>query len=115
RKLSPATNPDSVKDTTTFTVASVGLASKTVDAMQFDLDVFDALIGSYYGLVQSATPTHDTSGFIKITVATKGALTASLKLGSGSFSFKGSFDINGDFQTSIPRSGLAALDVTLHL
>ena len=76
---------------------------------------FASLAGSYQGLVQSNSPSLQTSGFVNITVTAVGSFSAKLTFDGAMYSFKGTFDGNGDATADIAHSGANPLTVTLHL
>ena len=76
---------------------------------------FAAVAGVYQGLVQSNSPSQQTSGVISITAGATGAFSAKLTVGGASYSFKSGFNNNGDGISVIPRDGAPPLTVTLHI
>jgi hypothetical protein len=76
---------------------------------------FAAVAGVYQGLVQSNSPSQQTSGFISITAGKTGSFSAKLTMGGASYSFKSTFDNNGDGTSVVPRVGAGSLTVTLHI
>ena len=76
---------------------------------------FAAVAGVYRGLVQSNSPSQQTSGVISITAGTTGAFSAKLTMGGASYSFKGGFNNNGDGTSVILRAGATSLTVMLHI
>ena len=75
------------------------------------------LLGSYNGLVvQTNAPSHASSGAVKFTVGKAGSFAASVALGGAkAVAFGGQFDIAGNATNTVPRPGLASLQVILHL
>jgi hypothetical protein len=76
---------------------------------------FAAVAGVYQGLVQSNSPSQQTSGFVSITAGATGSFSAKLTMGEASDSFKGTFDNDGDGTAVVPRVGAGPLTVTLHI
>jgi hypothetical protein len=75
---------------------------------------FTAVAGIYSGLVQSNTPSPETTGFITITMANTGSFSAALTFGSARLVFKGKFDDSGDYSTSLVTKLGLALSIALH-
>jgi hypothetical protein len=75
---------------------------------------FTAVAGTYSGLVQSNTPSPETTGFITITMANTGSFSAALTFGSARLVFKGMFDNSGDYSTSLVTKLGLTLSITLH-
>jgi List-Bact-rpt repeat protein/cysteine-rich secretory family protein len=73
---------------------------------------FVAAKGLYNGLL---TANGSGDGFFTITSSATGLFSAKLVLNGTGYSLKGQFDAQGNFQTSIPRTGLTPLAVSLHL
>ena len=76
---------------------------------------FAAVSGVYQGLVQSNSPSQQTSGIISITAGTTGAFSAKLTMSGASYSFRGGFNNNGDGLSVIARAGATSLTVILHI
>lgn len=70
--------------------------------------------GTYYGLIQSATPSNEGSGFIKIKTTRKGTFSGKITLGGKNYSLRGKFNGDGSFTGSHSRSDLV-VDLLLHL
>lgn len=71
-------------------------ATVTVTITDKDTQTTSIIAGNYRGLIASAgTPSHMTTGYIALTVATGGAFTGALRLDDGTLSFKGKFDTAG--------------------
>lgn len=84
----------------------------------FVTNPFPAVAGVYNGLFSPAAgAAEESSGFFSATIApaSSGAYTAKLILDGGSYSFAGSFDLSGDSEATVERTGLAPLEVILHL
>jgi hypothetical protein len=75
---------------------------------------FSAVAGGYSGLVQSNTPSPDTTGFISITMANTGSFSATLTFGGAHLAFKGQFDDSGDYSTSLVTKLGLTLSISLH-
>ncbi len=76
---------------------------------------FAPVAGLYDGLIQSNTPSPQTSGFLSITAATNGVFTAKITFNGAAYSWKSQFDNNGDASTLIARGGTSALTVALQI
>ena len=76
---------------------------------------FAAVAGIYQGLVQSNSPSQQTSGFVSITAGATGSFSAKLMIGPASYSFQSTFDNDGDATAVVPRAGANPLTVTLHI
>jgi uncharacterized protein YkwD len=76
---------------------------------------FLAHAGSYNGLLSAPDAEHATSGFVKVSVASTGAVSGRLLLGGASHAFTAKLNILGDATVTIPRSGRSPLTLTLDL
>ncbi len=105
---SPGRDPLALRQTL---VMEEGLALLAV----FVPSPYVALKGGYQGLIGADGAGADGMGFLAIRLTGSGVFTGSLKLGGAVFSLKGRFNSRGDAQISIPRAGLAALELALHM
>jgi hypothetical protein len=80
-----------------------------------DTPLFTAAAGAYSGLVQSNTPSPETTGFINVTLANTGSFSTRLTFGSSLITFKGRFDNGGDYSTNLVTKLGAAFSITLHV
>lgn len=76
---------------------------------------FLAHAGSYNGLLLADSVEHATSGFLKASVATSGAVSGKLLFGGGSYAFTAKLNVEGEATVTIPRAGLAPLTLVLDL
>lgn len=76
---------------------------------------FAVVAGVYQGLVQSNSPSQQTSGSITITSTASGSFSAKLTMGGVTYSFKSVFDNNGNGTSIIPRVSGNSLTVTLQI
>ena len=81
----------------------------------FRLNPFEALRNSYGGLVQTDAPTHDSSGFLKVSTTATGSFSGKLTLAGKGHSLTGRFDAAGDALVTVNRGTLPPLTVSLHL
>ncbi len=83
-----------------------GSTSTTVEIQ----DPYIGYAGTYQGLVGGSE-----QGIITTTLGTGGIFTGSLKLGAGTYAFKGTLIPTGTATITIPRKGLPSLTLTLSL
>lgn len=76
---------------------------------------FVAVQSTYSGLVQLASPVHDSSGLLKVTTTASGTFSGKLMLGGKTYALTGRFDGAGDAVATIKRGALPPLTVSLHL
>ena len=76
---------------------------------------FVPVAGLYDGLIQSNTPSAQTSGFLSVNTATNGAYTGKITFNDVSYSIKGQFDNNGFASSTITAPGFGALAVNLQI
>ncbi|MGD0017619.1 MAG: Ig-like domain-containing protein [Verrucomicrobiia bacterium] len=75
-----------------------------------------SLRGTYNGLViQTNTPTHESSGSIKLVVGETGSFCADLTMGGVERDLEGQFDAAGNATNKVARGKLHPLQVILHL
>lgn len=79
-------------------------------------DPFPALAGSYNGLFEVAdTVTHESSGFLTLSLLKSASFSGKLIGKGGSFSFSGKFNIDKSAQITVPRKGLSSLRLSMRL
>jgi hypothetical protein len=84
----------------------------------FITNQFSAVDGVYNGLFSPAAgASENTSGFFTATVAATGtgAYSGKLLLDGGSYSFSGTFNLSGDSEATVARTGQPPVEVILHL
>jgi PKD repeat protein len=76
----------------------------------------ETMLGRYNGLlIQTNAPSHESSGTIRFVLSQTGSFAARLALGGARVAFTGQFDALGRATGTIPRRGLAPLQVSLRL
>lgn len=75
---------------------------------------FVAAAGTYSGLVESNTPSPETTGSISIKMANTGSFSATLTFGGAHLAFRGQFDDSGDYSTSLVTKLGLTLSISLH-
>jgi hypothetical protein len=76
---------------------------------------FAASAGTYAGLSLASAVTNEASGYLKAAVTSSGAFSGKLTAAGISYSLKGAFDVDANYQKTIPRKGESELQVGLHL
>ena len=76
---------------------------------------FAAVAGVYQGLIQSNSPSQETSGLISVTTVKTNTYSATITLNGITYSVKGLFDNNGFSTLTIPRKGTNSLTMLLEL
>jgi len=101
-----------------YTVAAVDFVGHVSAGSQVcaqTLGPASAMLGIYNGLVmQSAAPSHASSGSIQITVGKSMSFAARLTIGGARASFKGRFDSSGNATNTIKLAGGNSALVALH-
>jgi hypothetical protein len=80
-----------------------------------DRSLFTAAAGAYSGLVQSNTPSPETTGLVNITLANTGSFSMTITFGGSLIAFKGGFDSNGDYSTNLVAKVGTAFSIALHV
>ena len=94
------------------------MTSNLILQANFMSNPFTAVSGSYNGLFSPASGvTEESSGFFSATLppAGRGAYSARLLLQGTAYPFSGVFDLSGNAQQTVNRSGDSPLTVDLHL
>jgi hypothetical protein len=94
------------------------MSSNLILQANFVTNPFSAVAGVYNGLFSPTNGvTEDSSGFFTATIpaSSRGVYSAKLLLDGGSCSFSGMFDLSGNAEHTVVRSGKAFLTVELHI
>jgi PKD repeat protein len=94
------------------------MTSNLILQANFITNPFTAIAGVYNGLFSPGNGvTAESSGFFTATLPAtgRGAYSARLLLDGGSYPFSGTFDLSGDAEQTVARSGNSSLTVDLHL
>lgn len=82
----------------------------------FVSDPFPAWAGSYNGLfMESSNITHESSGFLTLTLTKSATYSGKIIGNGGRFSFSGKFNVSGAAQVRVTRKGLTNLVLNLQL
>ncbi len=66
--------------------------------------------GTYYGLIQSVSPSHQRTGFLRIVTTRTGSFSGKVSIGGQTYSVRGKFNGDGSFSATHPE-----LDINLRL
>ncbi len=66
---------------------------------------FAAVKGTYFGLIQPETPSHEESGFFRILTTSSGAFSGKITMGGKNYSVRGKFNGDGSFSSFNPQTG----------
>lgn len=67
---------------------------------------FAAVKGSYAGLIQPATPSHQRTGFVQINTTSSGSFSGKVNVGGKNHSLRGKFNGDGSYAGTSPQAGL---------
>lgn len=99
-------------DSFTYTVTD-GEFSDT--ATVFVQDFFQAILGTYNGLVSNITPINGNTGLLTLRVGKRAAYTGSLYLGGLRYGFRGIFDASGNSVINVNRARLTPVNISMRL
>lgn len=103
-----------------------GSVTSGVPRLSFSMELATALIanfipnpfaqsqGTYLGLIQSPSPSHERSGFLRVTTTRTGTFSGKIIIAGEAFSLRGRFNGDGTFTGTSPHLGLV-LSLQLHL
>jgi PKD repeat protein len=114
--VSAAVDADTISGAAVFTLASVDVQNSVqVTVEEVDAQQFVPTVGTYYGLIESNAPSHETSGFTTIKVSKTGGLKGKLVFAGKKYSFAGQLDADANGQIAVARLNSSPLMFNIHL